>query len=183
LNQTQLPAKEIANILVPVSSSLTSRIDVGFNDSLFKDGVYSLQDVAEGDPVRYHLDSGGDSSLFRGATVSQGDVIMSQTTLRVHYFAISTFGVNVLGLKDAFTCYPDLCEQLFGRRDIALFGEEAETVVPRPLPGKNIERVKDWGKPEIKNPDFHLQHIKTIRLDGRDLFEALRAADCLTKHF
>lgn len=135
-----------------------------------------------GDPVGYHLDSEGDSSLFRGTTISQGDAVMSQTTLRVHYFAISTFGINVLGLKDALTCYPDLCEHLFGRRHVALFGEEAETVVQRPLLGENIEKVKDWGKPEIKNPDFHPQYIRTIRLDDRELFEALRSADCLVRH-
>lgn len=168
-------------IFTPLEEAQLSRVDASCDASIFNTGLYVTQNIEPGDPVGNHLDRGGDSSLFRGATVSQNESITHQDEPLLRYHAISMFGINVLGLSQALTDYPTLCQDVFGRRRMQLFLEESETLVPRPIPSENIQEIirRDKAQRPCKNTAFIRSKVKKIHLNWQDLFLSLQDHQCL----
>ena len=171
----------LENVFPLLRGPLLSRIDGVCDESIFNTGIYAIQNGAPRDPIEYHFDRGGDSSLFRGTTVTQSEDITHQEGGLIRYHAISFFGVSVLDLNQAFSDYPTLCEELFGRKHIQLFLEEAETVVPRPIPPENIREIvrTSRGTNPCRNRNFLKSKINTINLSWKDLFLSLYNHNCL----
>lgn len=119
---------------------------------------------------------------FRGTTESQDPEIMKQDGTRLEFVAISTFGLNVLQLDQVFKDDPYACEQLTGRKIIELSPPEVETIVPRPIPSKNIRSATFLFQSRVmwkeRNRNFVSTATKKIPYDWKVMYEQLCSNKC-----
>lgn len=147
------------------------------------------------DTIKKHLDTGGSASAFRGTTVSQSTDLSnpySRSSARVYFIPITTHGISCLALKDFFEeqkTSPDFQKLLssIGFDYVPeIFGEEAETIVPRPLRIWNITRIEFFGEDgslrKVYPPPASKGQSATYKLAKWEAwFKILSEKNCLNK--
>lgn len=174
-------------IVIPLVGKQITKVEGELDTKIvFRLGVYARERLLLTDKaLNVHLDSGGNKSPFRGTTQSQDAEIMKLDGTRLHFDAISRFGFSVIQLDQAFKDYPEACYRLTGKLKLELFPPEVETIVPRPIPPSNIEKMAFLLNGRVlwssRNPKYTEKKVIKILHDWKNLYESLKESDCFEK--
>ena len=193
-----LKEKDKKSICISVVHPVISRIagerieDVNDPNHIFKKGDYPTS--AQQSSIFAHLDNGGNTSAFRGTTVSQDEEISHLGSPRVSFYPIYGWGIFIPALKQTFEDHSadlvkssQLAEELGlqeGENLSEIFSKEQEVAVARPIPPGNVQKI---AKPpnvtqstEVINPEFRDTRIITYdAIISEELYEELKSKGCL----